>query len=226
MVEPPSALRQTHGIQTPLFVRLGLLQPFVIMMRLCHFEQQFHMKLGTLSFKKNRIMWEFFPHGQPRLWYIFQIWKIYKRQVSIFLSRQWSPPRCFITLRRTLSLIVKSEFISGRIYMRKLGSCCCKSVYVTFRHFLRSLGEIFGRQIDQESFWSGKVATIGFGEGILSGHRKRSPDGKIPHGCKNTLYQYKFTFFQNCTAVIWKSAISQLFQSSERKKVELHYIGK
>ena len=119
-----------------------------------------------------------------RFRFFFQIWKLDKRQVFLDSCLGSGLRPLFYHLRRTLSLIVKSEFISGWIYLRKLDDCCCKSVYITLRHFLKSLGEIFGRQIDQESFWSGKVATIGFGEGIQSGHRTRSPDRKIPHSCK------------------------------------------
>ena len=168
---------------------------------------------------------------------LFQMWKLNKGQVFLDSCLGSGLRPLFYHFRRTLSLIVKSEFISGRIYLRKLDDCCCKSVYITLRHFLKSLGEIFGRQIDQESFWSGKVATIGFGEGIQSGHQKRSPDGKMPHGCKNTLYQSRFflptntdLLLRNCTADIEYLkecnfiAFSILWKEESRSSIK--YIGK
>jgi len=85
----------------------------------------------------------------------------------------------------------------------------CETLAMVVAHFCNSILTKFsdiswkvlvkylaGKMI-KNPFEAGKVATIGFREGIRSDREKRSPDGKIPHSCKNISYRERFIFEQD-----------------------------
>lgn len=130
----------------------------------------------------------------------------------------------FYHLRRTLSLIVLADFIYGRIFLGDFGNGCCPFLqfhsYKIFRHFLESFGEVFGRQNDQESFWSGESC-----DNRVSGRNPKWPRKTISRRKNTAQLQKHFVpreiyFWTRSvqTLNIWKSAISEIFQSKERQK--------